>query len=82
LAAFVAAVRVYPGPRGEIITLIRELLEQTDAVIAWVDVARALDRSNRSHLIMTARLVWSEYRKSTNAIVSPIAKNRRDKNYG
>jgi hypothetical protein len=67
LAAFVATVRVYPGPRGEVITTIRELLDETDRPIGWPDVARVLARRNADHLIMPARAVWSEFRKFQSA---------------
>jgi hypothetical protein len=64
LADFVAKLRVYPGPRGEVISTIREMLEETDAPIAWADLARVLARRNADHLIMPARALWSEFRKS------------------
>ena len=75
LADFVATVRVYPGPRGEVITIIRKLLDETDAPIEWCDLARALRDADR--LIMPARILWSEYRKFQRVTVSPVTKTRR-----
>ncbi|MHC6156573.1 hypothetical protein ACVSQB_32955 [Bradyrhizobium elkanii] len=77
LADFVATLRSKPGPRGAVINIIREMLEATDAPIAWSDLARTLARRNAGHLIMPARALWNEYRKSQPASVSPGSSTRR-----
>jgi hypothetical protein len=77
LADFVATVRVYPGPRGEVITIIRQLLDETDAPIEWCDLARALARHDADCLMMPARILWSEYRKFQRVTSPPVTKIRR-----
>jgi hypothetical protein len=67
LAEFVATVRSYPGPRGEVITTIRQLLEETDRPIGWADIARALLKRNPALIMPHARLLWSEFRKFQSA---------------
>lgn len=80
LAAFVTKLHAKPGTRGEVISIIRELIDTTDARVAWADIARALARRNADHLIMPARLFWAEYRKFQSA-KSPGPQHRRI-NYG
>jgi hypothetical protein len=78
LAAFVASVRAYHGSRGEVINIIRELCETTDQPIAWSNVARAIARRNADHLIMPARALWAEYRKSASVVPRKLNRGRHE----
>lgn len=80
-AAFIAPLHAYKTtPRGRLLETLRDILSRHNAprIVEWCDLYRALVRRNAAsdEAILTARLLWSEYRKST-ATASPGSTTRR-----
>ena len=78
LAQFIAPMRVKPGTRGDLLTILRKILSMPTCppIVEWRDLYRVLARRNASHeTIIEARILWAQY-KSSIATVSPVITTR------